>query len=117
MQRVSDLALRQFVTHLDALEGLVISVYKGKQAGPAQEQDYQRIREHLRVNYPRWQAALAPYWQATKINGQPTPEDPFLRLISPQHARDFIDNWAMMQTLPAARQALNEWLLDTLDGA
>jgi hypothetical protein len=44
-------------------------------------------------------------------------EDPFARLLAAGAARDFAGNWAAMQTLPAAREALNRWLMDLIDAS
>jgi len=37
-------------------------------------------------------------------------------LMGHSTAADFVGNWPAMQHLPAARQAINEWLLDKLRG-
>lgn len=106
-----DAGLDQLIEHGDALESLVIRVYKAGEATVADEAQYQSIRRWMQDNYPSWQEALRPFWQEAEVAGRPTHEDPFLRLTAPDHAAAFADNWEAMQLLPAAREALNRLVI------
>lgn len=111
-EQLNDRRLNKFVDAFDVLEVLIIEVYKSKQASPADTKLYRKAKKQLQKHYQRYQKQLTPYWQQTTINNEPITDDPFLTLTSIDKAAGFIDNWAMMQTIPPARQALNEWLLD-----
>src|SRR5512147_2651168 len=82
LKQVSDPALREFVVYWDALEFLVIRVFRAKAASPEDEAEYDRIRSWLTSNYWRWQEALVPYWEQALVAGQPAGKDPFLFLLS-----------------------------------
>lgn len=99
------------IAHLDALEALVIRVYKSNDAAAADEAEYSKLRTWLEENYPRWQEALTPHWQQSLVGGRPAAEDPVLRLLQAETARDFAGDWGAMQNLPAVREALNRLIL------
>jgi hypothetical protein len=103
-------ALEAFVERCDTLEGLVIRVFRGKGADPADEESYNEIRLWLVENYPLWENDLRPYWQAALVGGQPAEQDPIRRLLSAEQAKDFVGDWEAMQYLPAAREALNRYI-------
>lgn len=111
-KKVKDRRLKEWIAHWDALEALVIRVYKGKAATAENEAEWGRLRSWLLQAYPRWEAALRPHWQKALLAGEPAGEDPFCRLMAFAQAREFVDNWAAMQTLPAAREALNRLLIE-----
>lgn len=102
--------IAEFIQHWDVLEAVVIQVYKGKQVTTEAALDYANARAWLVENYPHWQTQLLPYWRGLPIGGKPASADPFLALLAHPAATDFLGNWLAMQTLPAARQALNQWL-------
>lgn len=106
-----DESLSPLVDHLGGLEALVIRVYKGNAATPADEAEYGKLRPWLEANYPRWQDALRPHWQQSLVAGRPPAADPVLRLIQAEQASDFVGDWQAMQTLPAVREALNRLIL------
>lgn len=112
LQKLKNRQLDTFVRRWDELEALVIGVYKAGAATIEDERQYQRARLWLLANYPRWQAELEPYWRATRIKGEPLSEDPFPELLSRSRVQDFSGDWSAMQTLPAARESLNEFLLE-----
>lgn len=99
------------IQHLDALEALVIRVYKGKAATPADEAEYGKIRLWLEAHYPAWQDALRPYWQEALVGGRPAAEDPVSRILRAPAAANLVGDWGAMQNLPAAREALNRLVL------
>lgn len=99
------------IQHLDALEALVIRVYKGKAATPADEAEYGKIRRWLEKHYPAWQEELRPYWQQALVGGRPAPEDPVLRILRAPAAAGLVGDWGAMQNLPAVRESLNRLVL------
>lgn len=99
------------VEHSDALEALVIRVYKAGEASSADEAEYQALRSWLEGNYPAWQQVLAPYWQEARVAGEPVAADPLLRLLRADTAAEFVGDWGAMQQLPALREALNRCVL------
>ena len=103
--------LSAFVTHWDALEALVIRVYKSKAATAEDEALYQQSKQWLERNYDQFAADLHPYWQATLVGGSREHEDPFCVLFAPDTAVVFVNNWHAMQHLPAAREALNQLIV------
>lgn len=114
---LADPALDAFVARWDALEALVVRVYRGGAAGPADEAEWAPLRPALLAAYPAWSAALAPHWPLTRAGGQPVTADPFARLMSFTRAADIVGDWAAMQTLPAAREALNRMLVARLQAS
>jgi hypothetical protein len=104
--------LQEFVRRWDVLEQLVISVFRAKAAAQADEVVYAETRVWLNQHYPQWRDALQPHWQRAKVAGQLASTDPFALLLAHQQAADFVKNWAAMQNLPAAREALNNLILE-----
>lgn len=101
----------QFVARWDELEALVIRVYKQGAARPEDETVYAALRAWLLDHYPAHQPVLESHWPETLVAGHPAVEDPFLRLLRPEEATRYVDNWPAMQHLPAARETLNRVLL------
>lgn len=114
-QWLHDPDLEQLVEHWDALEALVIRVYKGGKATEADEAEYQTLRSWLEANYPAWQKQLHSHWRRARVGGKPAATDPFLRLFTPPSAAAFVGDWEAMQHLPAAREALNALVLQLSD--
>jgi hypothetical protein len=112
---LADPALDDFVARWDALEALVVRVYRGGAAAPADETEWATLRPALARAYPAWAPMLAPHWPQTRAGGQPVSADPFVRLMTFSRAADIVGDWAAMQTLPAAREALNRMLVARLD--
>ncbi|MEW5986230.1 MAG: hypothetical protein AB1791_06320 [Chloroflexota bacterium] len=110
--RMADHPLLDFIIHWDALEALVIRVYKGQGATAADETEYHVLHTWLREHYPTWREHLQVYWPKALIGGRPADSDPFLALLAAGQASDFVGNWAAMQTLPAARETLNQLLME-----
>jgi hypothetical protein len=106
-----DDTMAPLIDHLDALEALVIRVYKGNGATAADEAEYDKLRVWLTSNYPSWQAAMQPHWQESLVGGEPAQEDPVLRLLQAEKAGDFAGDWGAMQHLPAVREALNRLIM------
>jgi hypothetical protein len=114
--RLRSRKLKQFIAHWDALEALVIRVYRGDQATPHDEQEYARLRRWLAGRYGDLRAALEPHWRQALQGGQLATEDPFAFLFRPKQAHDFVGSWPHMQALPAAREALNRLILEMDEG-
>lgn len=104
-----------FVERWDALEELVIRVYQQGEATPADEAVYAELKQWFEVHYPELAGPLRRHWPETTEAGHRPTTDPFQRLFSPESATVFVDNWPAMQALPAAREALNRYLLELRD--
>lgn len=116
VRQVGDRKIARFIERWDALEALVIRVYKGARATPVDERLYKRLRPELRTKLRRYGPELDQYWPKATVGGKLAKHNPFLTLLRAEHPSVFVGNWPAMQMLPAARQALNEWLLDQLPG-
>lgn len=110
-QWTKDDKLDELIEHVDALEALIIRVYRQGKATAADEAEYQALRRWMEANYSSWQDRLQPLWEEATVAGEPAQEDPFLRLFRAEHAAAFVDDWKTMQTLPAAREALNKLVI------
>lgn len=105
-------SINTFVRDWDALEALVIRVYRARAAAAADAAEYARLNKQLLPLHADLAAKLAPLWQKAMMGGAPANEDPFALLLSPADAGGFIDNWRAMQALAAAREALNRLILE-----
>jgi hypothetical protein len=114
IQRLKDPQLVEFVYQWDSLEALVIRVFKGKAAALEDEIEYGRLRSWLLEHYPTWEEAVRSYWPLALIAGQPPQEDPFAFLLAVPRAFEYVGNSTAMRTLPAARQTLNQFLIDQI---
>ncbi len=103
--------IEPFIAHWDELERIVVQVYKGQMALDEADELFAQVWPWLRAHYGQWQEALRPYWQQTKAAGKPTQTDPFQLLIALESPAAILDNWTAMQHLPAAREALNHFVL------
>jgi hypothetical protein len=103
---------KTFIERWDALEALVVRVYRAGAATSEDERAFAGLKHWLTRHYSEWQAALEVYWRTTLRAGQPCMDDPFRHLLSAAHASDFCGSWTHMQALPAAREALNRLILE-----
>jgi hypothetical protein len=101
----------EFVAQWDELEALVVAVYRQKMTPEEARPVFARVWPWLRQQYPEWEAALRPYWRQTTAGGRPTQTDPFQLLLAFDQPEGILDNWTAMQHLPAAREAINQYLL------
>lgn len=106
-----DEALRELLDRCDALEALVIRVYKGKQATSADETEYATLRVWFQANYATWAGKMRPHWLKVLAGGKVPQQDPILRLLAAATAADFVGDWDAMQHLPAAREMLNQYVV------
>ena len=104
-----------FVEQWDSLERLIIDVYRGQMTVAAVTADYERVWPALQEQYPMWEATLRPYWQLTRAGGEPTATDPFRLLLAIDAPASIPGDWRAMQHLPAAREAINRYLVDSSD--
>ena len=101
----------RFVFFWDRLEWLTIQVYKGQIDVHEAEVEFAQVWPWLQQNYGRWQDELEPCWRRTRAAGSPTQSDPFLLLLAINSPTEIVGDWRAMQHLPAAREALNQYLL------
>jgi len=92
---------------------LTITVYKGEVDVAEAAVEFEVVWPWLRRHYGRWQLQLRPLWQQTKAAGEPTKTDPFQLLLDLPNPTAIQKNRQAMQHLPAAREALNQFLLQT----
>ncbi len=104
-----------FVEQWDELERLIIDVYRGQMTVAAATADYERVWPALKAQYSQWEATLRPYWQLTRAAGEPTATDPFRLLLAIDAPANIPGDWRAMQHLPAAREAINRYLVDSGD--
>lgn len=110
--RLQEQRLRDFIARWDALEALVVRVYRAQRATPEDEAEYERLRSWLLQHYAEWQAALEPHWRSAKRAGRLCQSDPFMDMLRPAQATEFVGSWELMQALPAAREALNRLIIE-----
>ncbi|HRQ39027.1 MAG TPA: hypothetical protein PLD25_14050 [Chloroflexota bacterium] len=110
-QWAADDGLDAFVTHWDRLERLTIQVYRQKITVAAAQAEFDEVWPWLRQRYGRWQSILEPFWRQTSAAGAPTQTDPFLLLLEKPSPAAIPGDWRAMQHLPAAREALNQYVL------
>jgi len=111
-QQSAGSALAAFIEHWDRLERVVVGVYRAKLDEAEAADEYRAVWPWLRQEYPRWQETLRPHWQATRAAGGPTQVDPFALLLAIAAPADIAGDWRAMQHLPAAREAINRYLVD-----
>lgn len=105
--------LAAFVANWDVLEKLAIGVYKSGRATAEDEATYAPLRPMLQAQYAPLAAQLEPLWRQSKVGGKLEHGDPFAFLLAAETAADFLHNWAALQHLPAAREAINQLLVAT----
>ncbi len=102
-----------FVEHWDRLEHLVVAVYRQKLDANLAKAEFDEVWPRCRELYlGRWEKLLQSYWLQTRAAGEPTRVDPFRLLLDIQSPIEIPENWRAMQYLPAAREAINRYLLD-----
>lgn len=108
----ADKTFAEFVEHWDRLERVVVGVYRQKIELDAAALEYGDVWPWLRRQYGQWADVLRPYWRSTRAAGQPTQTDPFRLLLDIDGPDDIPGDWNAMQHLPAAREAINRYLLE-----
>ena len=116
VDQIHDAALIEWVEAWDKIEQVVIRVFRGAAVSRRDEQDFIATKRWLIKRQPDYAEALDPYWRVALIKGfGPATSDPFETLLAFEQASDFVGNFEAMKLLPAVRQSINEWLLDTIN--
>ncbi|GAB4581482.1 MAG: hypothetical protein Fur0022_42290 [Anaerolineales bacterium] len=100
-----------FIQQWDRVESLVIRTFREQGELEKDALAWKRVRGQLLKEYPLWAEQLRPFWQQALVDGKPAEKDPFLALLSYEDLLAFRENWPAMQTLPAAREAINRFIL------
>jgi hypothetical protein len=120
LKQLNDPKLNAFAADWDALTELVIEIYQQKSLTFAQQEQFFELQERLRPAYGSLAAELEPHWRTARVKGEVrasgTLGDPFLAVIEKASAKEFVENWDAMRTLPAAREALNMMLMARIEG-
>jgi hypothetical protein len=103
--------LAEFIDHWDTLEALAIGVYKAGEPTDEDEQRYAVARTYMLTHYDNFSGPLKEFWKKSKVGGRLDHADPFEYLFQYESAVGFVGNWAALQHLPAAREALNSYLV------
>jgi hypothetical protein len=104
--------IEQFVAWWDVVEAIVVEVNKRGHATDEERAAYAQARQLLLAGYQQlWAPRFASLWCETLEAGKTPPSDPFPRILAPQSADGFINNWPAMQALAAARETLNRYIL------
>lgn len=108
----ADEDLAAFIDRWDRLERVVVGVYRQKMSLFEALVEYDEVWLPLRSQYPVWAAELRAYWTQTRAAGEQARVDPFQLLLDLPNPQAIVGNWQAMQFLPAAREALNQYLVD-----
>lgn len=101
-----------FVRKWDLVEQIVLNTYREQGNLDEDQKIWRKLKSELPREYSRWRETLTPFWKTAFINGEPTESDPFLSLLNFNDVIEFRRNWGAMQTLPAAREAINRLLIE-----
>jgi hypothetical protein len=104
-------SLGKFIHYWDRLEHVVVGVYRDKMAIEEAREEFAEVWPWLGEQYGQWEEDLRPFWTKTRAGGQPTTQDPFRLLLAFDKPEDILGDWSAMQHLPAAREALNQFVL------
>lgn len=115
LKQLNDPQLNTFAADWDALTELVIEIYQQKSLTFAQQELFFELQERLRAAYGRLAADLEPHWRTARVKGELVVGDPFRAVIEKATAKEFVENWDAMRTLPAAREALNMMLMERIE--
>lgn len=115
LESIEDDRLIAWVSQWDYLEAFIIEVYRAGQVDRRGQGVFNRLKEELLAGYQDWRQGLEPHWRGRQAGGRPIEDDPFQELLSIESAADLVDNWQVMQLLPAAREALNSYLLAQIE--
>lgn len=115
--RAEDIALAEFVAGWDHVEAFVIRVFRANIADSADASEWDELRRALAARHAAFADILAVHWPLALVAGERCAADPFRALLDVATASSFVANRTAMQTLPAAREALNRWLVALADDA
>jgi hypothetical protein len=115
LRELNDPKLDAFARDWGELEVLVVEIYKQKSLSFAQQEEFFELQERLRPSYSSLAPQLEAFWRKTGIKGELVTSDPFLAVLEKLSAKDFVENWDAMKTLPAAREAFNQLLMEKIE--
>lgn len=115
LKQLNDPTLTAFATDWDTVTELVIEIYQQKSLTVEQQARFFEAQERLQAAYPALASELEPHWRSARIKGELVVGDPFLAVLSKPSAKEFVENWDAMRTLPAAREALNMLLMGRIE--
>lgn len=108
--------LHAFAEDWDLLTALVIEIYQQKSLTVAQQARFFEAQARLQNSYAALAAELEPHWRAARVKGDLVVGDPFRAIIDKPSAKEFVENWDALRSLPAAREALNMMLMERVEG-
>lgn len=109
---VDDPELAAFALAWDGLEECLVRIYRMAECPPELAASHAEWRASVEAGLGSWEPALQPHWKATRVNGAPPSESPFLAVVAVRNPDAVIGDRDLMRTLPAAREALNHLLLE-----
>lgn len=115
LKELKDPELNNFVGDWDTLNDLIIEIFKQKSTTFEQQETYFQVQEKLQTSYAKLKEQLEPFWRASRVKDGLSVGDPFAALIEKRSAKEFVENWDAMRTLPAAREALNQMLMAKIE--
>jgi len=115
LKELKEPELDKFVEAWDTLNDLIIEIFKQKSTTFEQQETYFEVQEKLQTSYAKLKKQLEPFWRATRVKDGLIVGDPFQTLLEKQSAKEYVENWDAMRTLPAAREALNQMLMARIE--
>ncbi len=106
-RNLRDRSLRTFASRWDRAEDLVIRTYRREIEPVGAQKEWRKLRRQLLKAYPKFSGQLSSFWKQSTIAGKEPDGDPFATILSHEQVSSFEGNWKMLQTLPAAREAIN----------
>ena len=104
--------IAHFTQKWDLLEKMVIDLFREDLTPDSAVKEWGKTRKQLIRAYPALKKALAPHWPQARVGGKKTQTDPFETILAVSHPAQVPGNWPLMQTLPAAREAINRLILE-----
>lgn len=111
LDRIDDPELADFALAWDALEEIVVEIYRAGAGSEELQDSFEQRRLTCRRLQPRFADALRPHWRAARVDGTPLVEDPFAHVLALPGATAVVENRDLLRILPPAREALNRLLL------
>ncbi len=115
LSEIEDDQLIAWVSNWDVFEALIIEVFREGTVSESQTELYPKLKQALANSYSNLKDELEPHWQGRQAGGTPIEGDPYLELLSAEDLDKFVENWEAMQLLPAAREAINAYLLTQVE--
>jgi hypothetical protein len=112
LDEIDDPQLAAFALAWDEFEECLVGIYRDRACSPRLERRYAELRSSAEQGLGMWEPTLRRHWLATRINGAPPQQSPFRTVVAVQRPGDVLDDRLLMRTLPAAREALNNLLLE-----